>query len=117
MQANPTPEAPRRVRPPTDVHETADRLVLIADVPGASSDSIELVLEDDVLLLRARATRAAPAGWQPLGAEFELSDYERAFRLTTEIEREGIQAVLQNGLLRVVLPKKRPARGTIPVQG
>jgi len=117
MQANTDPRPVRRIHPPTDVLETDEELILVADVPGASSASVELLLEDDVLLLRARTERAAPEGWQPLGAEFELPDYERAFRLTTEVERERIQAVVQNGRLRVVLPKKLPARDKIPVQG
>lgn len=112
----PIPPA-RRVRPATDVFETDTSLVLVADLPGAGPEALELSLEDDVLHLRARVERTPPAGALPLGAEFELCDYERSFRLTAEVERERIEAVLRDGRLRVVLPKRLRAGVRIPVQG
>src|SRR6185503_15089417 len=36
----------RLIRPRTDVYETRDALVLVADVPGADQDSIELSLNE-----------------------------------------------------------------------
>jgi len=112
----PIPPA-RRVRPATDVFETETSLVLVADLPGAGPEALELQLVDDVLHLRARTSAAPPPGTRPLGAEFELCDYERSFRLTAEVERERIEAVLRNGRLCVLLPK-RPRPGIrIPVQG
>jgi HSP20 family molecular chaperone IbpA len=105
------------VRPPTDVVETKDRLVLVADLPGVAEDSVELELREDLLVLRAKPVLAAPEGWQPVGAEFELPDYERAFRLGVPVEPEGIEARLQNGRLRVVLKKAQPATKRVPVSG
>jgi len=105
-----------RVRPRTDVFETPEALVLIADVPGADQDSIELSLSDDVLTLRARPVLAAPAGWQPAGAEFDLPEYERSFKLAAEIERDSISASIQNGRLRVVLKKRQPRSNRVEVR-
>lgn len=113
----PHPSPARRVRPATDVFETETSLVLVADLPGAGPEALELTLEDDVLFLRARADLAPPRDARPLGAEFELTDYERAFRLTTEVERERIEAVLRDGRLWITLPKKARQPGRIPVQG
>ncbi len=98
-----------RVRPRTDVFETSEALILVADVPGAEQDSIELALTEGMLTLRARSVVSAPAGWSPAGSEFELPDYERSFRLVADIDPDGLSATLQNGCLRVVL-KKRQAR-------
>ena len=97
------------VRPRTDVFETPEELILVADVPGADQDSIELALSEDVLTLRARSVVSAPAGWSPAGSEFELPDFERSFRLAADIDPDGLSATLRNGRLRVVL-KKRQAR-------
>lgn len=116
QQARPTPSTRPTVRPRTDVFETPEALVLVADVPGADADSIELSLQDEVLVLRARSVQTSPEGWQPIGAEFELPDYERSFRLEVEIEREGLAASLHGGRLRVVLPKRKPRTERIPVQ-
>jgi len=106
-----------RMHPATDVFETETCLVLVADLPGVVPESLELFLADDVLLLRARSERTPPTGLPPLGAEFDLPDYERSFRLTAEVERERMEAVLRDGCLRVVLPKKPRPVNRIPVRG
>jgi HSP20 family molecular chaperone IbpA len=105
-----------RVRPRTDVFETPDALILVADVPGAEQDSIELALTEDVLTLRARSVVSTPAGWNPAGSEFELPDYERSFRLAADIDPDALSATLQNGRLRVVLKKRRARSNRIQVR-
>ena len=95
--------------------ETADELVLVADVPGAE-EPIELTLTDDVLTLRARTRLDAPEGWQPVRPEPPARDFERSFRIAADVERESISATLQNGRLRVVMPKRRPRTARIEVR-
>ena len=114
QQSTPAPRP--KVRPRTDVFETAEELVLIADVPGADESSIELELREDVLTLRARTVTGAPEGWQPAGSEFELPDYERSLRLMADIDREALSATIQNGRLRVVLKKRQPRTNRISVR-
>lgn len=104
------------VRPRTDVLETPEALTLIADVPGAAAESVELSLTEDVLTLRARSLDLVPEGWENAGAEFELPDYERSFRLTAEIDRQSLSATVQNGRLRVVLRKLQPRTTRIEVR-
>jgi HSP20 family molecular chaperone IbpA len=105
-----------KVRPRTDVFETDEALILVADVPGADQDSIELLLQDDTLVLRARSVVTAPEDWQPAGAEFELCDYERRFQLAADIDRDALAATLQNGRLRVELKKRQPQTNRIEVR-
>jgi HSP20 family molecular chaperone IbpA len=105
-----------KIRPRTDVFETADSLILVADVPGAEQDSVALSLTDNVLTLRAKSVSAPPAGWRPIGSEFELPDYERHFQLTAEIDPAEITAVLHNGRMRVTLKKHAPRSNRIEVR-
>jgi len=105
-----------KVRPRTDVFETDTALILLADVPGADANSVELALTEDVLTLRARSVVRAPEGWQPAGSEFDLPDYERSFRLAADIDRDGLSASLENGRLRVVLKKRQPRTSRIEVR-
>ena len=108
--------APRvRVLPRTDVFETPEALVLVADVPGADQGSTELVLNEDVLTLRARSVVDAPEGWTPAGAALELPDYERSFRIAADIDREALSATIQHGRLKVVLKKRQPRANRIAV--
>ena len=105
-----------KVRPRTDVYETDEALILVADVPGADQDSVELALTGDELTLRARSVVTAPEGWQPAGSGLELPDYERSFLLAADIDREGLSATLHNGRLRVVLKKLQPRKSRIEVR-
>lgn len=105
-----------RVRPRTDVFETAEALVVVADVPGADRDTVDVTLVEDVLTLRARPRVRAPEGWQAAGAEFELPEYERSFRVTADLEREALEATIRNGRLRIVLKKRQPRSNRIEVQ-
>jgi HSP20 family protein len=43
-------------------------------------------------------------------AEYREGDYVRSFRLSDEIDREGIEATLKNGVLCLNLPKVKEAR-------
>jgi HSP20 family protein len=105
-----------RVRPRTDVYETPEALVVVADVPGADPDSIELTLAEDVLTLRARSLLAEPEGWQPAGPGLELPDYERSFRLQADIDRDALTATCKDGRLEVVLRKRVPKTSKIEVR-
>lgn len=104
------------LRPRIDIHETADALVLVADLPGVREDALDLQLEDDVLTLKA--TTAAPdrSDWTPLRTEFRPADFERRLRIAAEIDREAIAAAFQNGQLRVTLPKRKPTTHRIEVR-
>jgi HSP20 family molecular chaperone IbpA len=102
--------------PRTDVRETDEAIILTADMPGADESSLELTLQDDLLVLRGKPLPTPGDGWKLEWAEYELCDYERSFRLVTEIDREAIQATMRNGTLRVVLPKKKPRTSRIEVR-
>ena len=43
-------------------------------------------------------------------AEYEEGDYQRSFRLSDEIDRDKIEAVVSDGVLRLRLPKSQEAR-------
>jgi len=117
MNTQTRPSRPGTLRPRTDVIETAEALILVADLCGVDETSLELSLSDDVLTLRAKPVTSAPQDWQPVWAEFELPDaYERSFRLAAEIDREDIGATIQKGRLRVTLKKRQPRSSRIPVR-
>ena len=105
-----------RVRPRTDVFETPEALVVVADVPGADRSSVDVTLAEDVLHLRARPIVRPPEGWQPVGAELHLPEYERSFRVTADIDRGAMEATIRNGRLRVVLRKRQPRSNRIEIQ-
>jgi len=102
---------PLAIRPRVDVFENEHELLVVADVPGAAKDSIDVRFEGGELRLEAR--RAAGPQGQPLAEEARLADYRRAFAMPEGIDSEKIEASFTNGVLTVHLPKssaKRPRK-------
>jgi HSP20 family protein len=104
------PEQPEAYIPPIDIHEAADGLKLEADLPGATEQSLQIELEDNVLSLYAKVDSPAPEGARLLHEEYRLGDYRRSFILSDEVDRERIAAELKNGVLTLFLPKAERAR-------
>jgi HSP20 family molecular chaperone IbpA len=96
--------------PPIDIHESPEGLILEADIPGATDKGLHVQLEDNVLNLYARIDPHVPQEARLIHEEFRLSDYHRSFILSDEVDRERITAELNNGVLRVLLPKADGAR-------
>jgi len=96
--------------PRVDIHETRDAIVLLADMPGVDEKSVDITLEKNVLTLSGRVEPAAYEGYRAAYAEYESGDYERAFTLSDEIDRDKIEASVKNGVLKLTLPKAEPVK-------
>lgn len=98
--------------PPIDIYDSGDGLVLIADLPGVTLESLELQVQDNRLTLLGRVRPAAPPEARILHKEYEEGDFLRSFILSDEVDHERINARLNNGVLEIVLPKaaKGPPR-------
>jgi HSP20 family molecular chaperone IbpA len=97
---------PKAVAPFVDVFENTTELLLLADVPGATREGIDVHVDKGELTLFARR---APA---PEGAP-AAHDYHRVFALPQGIDGSKIAAELNAGVLTVHLPKSdalRPRR-------
>jgi HSP20 family protein len=106
--------APERVlfTPPIDIYDGDEGLVLIADLPGVSLDSLDLQVQDNKLSLLGRVPHAAPENARLIHKEYDEGDFLRSFILSEEVDHERITAKLNNGVLEVVLPRaaKSPPR-------
>lgn len=99
----------RTYAPRTDIYETNDALVLVADMPGVSPDRLDVTLEKRELTIRGRTADDQPEGHSPIYREYEPGDYERTFVLSDEIDADKIGARLRDGVLHLTLPKAGPA--------
>jgi HSP20 family protein len=107
--AAPAPTATAQT-PLIDIHEGPEGLILEADLPGAIEEDVVIQLEDNVLSLRARATPPIPEGARTLHEEYHVGEFQRSFILSDEVERSRITAELNNGVLRLTLPKAERVR-------
>lgn len=112
-EESPTPDGVERAaastvfRPRVDIVEGPDAVLLFADVPGADEGHTDVSLEKNVLTIRASVQPGELEGFTLAAAEYEVGDFERAFTLSDEIDRNGIEAVVSDGVLRVTLPKAK----------
>ena len=98
--------------PLVDVYETPDgTTMLLAEVPGATIETLDIRVDKGVLTLSADATREElPEGYAPTYTGFCGGKYFRAFALSDEIDREKIEASLASGLLTLRMPRAAAAQ-------
>ena len=96
--------------PRADIFDTEKEITILADVPGANDKTVNITLEKDVLSITAYVEPAIPSGFDIAYAEYEEGDYQRSFRLSNEIDRDKIEAVVSGGVLRLQLPKVQEAQ-------
>jgi HSP20 family protein len=96
--------------PPSDIYETKDSIVVLAEMPGVAPDGVDITLERRVLTIRGRSGANEHGGYQRVYNEYADGDYERVFTLSENIDRDRIEATLKNGVLHLVLPKAQTAK-------
>jgi HSP20 family protein len=63
-----------------------------------------------MLTIRGRSAGSEPGGYQRVYNEYVDGDFERVFTLSDNIDRDRIEATLQDGILQVTLPKAETAK-------
>jgi HSP20 family molecular chaperone IbpA len=95
--------------PNTDIYETDDALTVVMEVPGVERKDVSVQLEGDILRVEGRIDFAKYDGLEPVYAEYNVGHYARAFTLSSKIDRDGISAELDDGVLTLTLRKSKEA--------
>lgn len=95
--------------PAVDIFETEKAITLLADMPGAKADDLTIDLRDDTLTLMADIAPAGKDSEVEILTEYGTGRYYRQFTLSEIIDQEKIDAKLNNGVLRLRLPKVEKA--------
>jgi HSP20 family protein len=98
--------------PAIDVYETDEALQIAMDLPGVAPDAIRIVVKGGTVLIAGRKAPRRGRG----EASFHLVErgfgrFARAVRLTSPCDTSRAQATLDQGELRVSLPKIAERRG------
>lgn len=95
--------------PATDLVEAEDAYVVEMELPGFRRDDVEVALEDSTLTVRGRL-EPDEEGRTYRRRERAAGLFERSFRLPRSVNVEDVEARMENGLLRVRVPKSEEAR-------
>jgi len=91
--------------PQVDIFETEKALVLLADMPGVRAGDLNIDLRDDTLTLTGDVQPFEGADENDILIEYEVGKYYRQFALSEIIDQNKIDAQMQDGVLRLTLPK------------
>jgi HSP20 family molecular chaperone IbpA len=98
------------LRPRVDLLESDDSWLLRAEMPGVDETHVDVTLERQVLTISGVAELTEPEGFERHYGEFRPRRYERSFRLPEEIERNGVEATVEHGVLSIRIPKGKEAQ-------
>ena len=103
---NPVDEQPQQYvfTPPIDIFETDEGLVLQADLPGVTVETLELQVQDNKLTLFGRVTPSVSDDAVAVHLEYEVGDFLRSFILSDNVDHDRIRATMNDGVLKIVLP-------------
>ncbi len=92
--------------PAIDIKDEQDKLVVTTDLPGINKEDIEINLKDDMLEISAKSGKEKESEEEGyVRKERAYTRFYRAVRLPTAVKEEGSTAKMENGVLKICLPK------------
>lgn len=97
--------------PAVDVMENKSECVVVAELPGVTREDVAVTFERNILTITGeRRSVQLPENARVLLQEHRPRSFRRSLRIPHEVVPTAISASLENGLLRIVLPKAETAK-------
>ena len=101
-------------RPALDIVETTDATEVVVDLPGLAPASLRVALRrDTVLVVGAKLPPASTGDARFHLAERSYGRFARAVRVAGAFDASRAKAILEAGILRIVLPRIEDRRGRL----
>lgn len=92
--------------PAIDIQDEENKLVVTADLPGVNKEDIELNVKDDILEISAKCNQENETKEEGyLRRERTYTNFYRAIKLPSNVTEEEATAKMENGVLKITLPK------------
>ena len=98
------------VLPPVDIFEDDAGFTVLADLPGVTRERLAVRVDGDSLVIEGAAAAPVGADMTLIYGEVLNPLYRRTFTLSRELDPGKIEAKLDNGVLRLTIPKAEEAR-------
>ena len=92
------------ITPGVNIYETPDGYMVEAEMPGVNKQGLEITLEGNEMTIVGRRNEETFPG-QLLFRESRPAAYRRVFELDPAIDTSKIRAVMDQGVLKLTLPK------------
>jgi HSP20 family protein len=98
---------PHTWRPPTDMYETEEAIVIRVEIAGMREQDFSVALDDRTLTIRG--IRSDPTERRAFHQmEIPFGEFSTEVELPAPILPEGVEATYRDGFLQITLPKTRP---------
>lgn len=97
-------------RPPMDIHETPEAVLIKAELAGMREDSIDIALYDNAIVISGQRGDDSDHGDTVYyhEAQVRYGPFRAEILLPGPVRPEAAEATYENGFLRVLLPKSVP---------
>jgi len=93
--------------PPVNIHETADAYHLELSAPGRAKEDFKISVDNGQLVVSfEKKEETKSEDYKTIRKEFSFKSFKRSFNLDERVDASGIQAKYENGVLKLLLPKK-----------
>ena len=97
--------------PSVDIFENKDQIVLEAELPGLKPEDVNISIENNVLTIHGeRKFEKKDEGDNFHRVERSYGSFTRSFTLPPTVSSENVEAVFDNGILRLALAKREEAK-------
>jgi HSP20 family protein len=99
--------------PAVNIIETNDDFRLEMVAPGMRKESFKIELEENVLSItydHVDNREEKRNGWNYLRHEYNYHSFSRSFTLPETVNSGGIEASYEDGILKLIIPKKEEAK-------
>jgi HSP20 family protein len=107
-------------QPAVDIYETADCIVIKAELPDVDQKDIEVRIEDGTLTLKGERKHEDEVKKENYHRiERYFGGFQRSFSLPGTVDQEKVAASCDKGVLTITLPKKeetKPKQINVPVK-
>lgn len=104
--------------PKVNVMSFDDKIEIEAEIAGYNKDDVSVEVENDVLSIVGKASQLHEQTDKSvyLLRELKRSSFSRSFRLDDQLDSDNINASFQDGLLTLVIPRKKPVEPEMKVK-
>ena len=98
-------------QPSVDIYETADAIVIKAELPDVDQKDIDVRIEDNTLTIKGERRHEDEVKKENYHRiERYFGSFQRSFSLPATIDQERVLAACERGVLTVTLPKKEETK-------
>ena len=101
--------------PQTNIHETPEAYHLELNAPGRTKEDFKIQVEQGLLTVSfdKKEESARSEDYKTIRREFEFRSFKRSFSVDDKINVDGIEAKYENGVLKLLLPKKEESKQSV----